>query len=71
MKTETIEEFLARGGTIERGCYIEPKRKLIIPVKTNNNIESMSDFSDLFGYVPKKSKPINNIFDNLIILNLR
>jgi hypothetical protein len=56
MKTETVEEYLARGGTIERLPYIN--KAIPEPVKVtagNNTIVTMEE-GDLYNGEVKKRK---------------
>jgi len=68
-KSETIEEFLARGGKIEKIPYVEPENKTE-PVRTNPtgglpSIMSLSDGAHFFGETRKK-KPTKDDFVNKV-----
>lgn len=67
MKAETLDEFLARGGKIEKVPYIEPEQKLD-PIRANTSgglptMMTLPDGAHFFGESRKK-KPTKEDFVN-------
>jgi hypothetical protein len=67
MKAETLDEFLARGGQIERVPYIEPEQK-VEPIRANSSgglptLMTLPDGAHFFGETRKK-KPTKEDFVN-------
>lgn len=59
VRAETIEEFLARGGQIEKLPAAEDQLKQVIPQVSNTSPElcSLADAPDIFGEKTKRTKP--------------
>lgn len=56
MKIESVEEYLARGGTVE---VIPPngfKPKSVVKVRAGGSVMSLSEGEEMFGPKPKKEK---------------
>ena len=73
-KVETVEEFLARGGTIEKVPYIEPELKEeSIRANTSGGlpvIMTLSDGAHYFGENRKKKQTTEDFADKVKKANL-